>query len=193
MIRIACEADVPEMLAIYGPYVLNTTHTFEYDVPSGADFLARFRQITAQFPWLVWEEGGSILGYAYGSAPFERAAYRWSSETSVYLRPEARGRGIGRKLYTALEKLLALQGYRRNYAIITSENTASLDFHKALGYRLTARMPGCAYKFGRELGIVWMEKTLNIDGIPTNFPTPWPHTRQVAENRDNILDILSLS
>ena len=96
MIRLACEADVPEILDIYGPYVLTTTYTFEYDVPTAEAFLERFRTITKKFPWLVWEEDGKILGYAYGSAPFERAAYSWCAEDSLYLRPEAKGRGIGK-------------------------------------------------------------------------------------------------
>ena len=193
MIRIAEERDVPEILSIYGPYVLNTTCTFEYEVPTEAEFLARFRSITARFPWLVWEEEGRILGYAYGSAPFDRAAYRWSCETSVYLRPEAKGRGIGRALYTALEKLLALQGHLLNYAIITSENAPSLAFHERLGYRAAAELPGCAYKFGRRLGIVWMEKELEKSEIPAHFPLPWPVIRQDAEKIPIILDILSLS
>ena len=192
MIRIAEERDVSEILSIYAPYILNTTCTFEYDVPSEAEFLERFRSITARFPWIVWEENGRILGYAYGSAPFERAAYRWASETSVYLRPEAMGRGIGRSLYTAMEKILTFQGYRRNYAIVTSENSSSLAFHKKLGYRATAELPGCAYKFGRILGIVWMEKELNMSGIPTIFPDTWPFIRQDAEKFSDILDILSL-
>ena len=106
MLRIATEKDVPAILDIYGPYVLNTTASFEYTVPTEAEFLARFRDITAQFPWLVWEEQGRILGYAYGSAPYTRAAYSWCAEPSIYLREEARGRGIGRKLYGALEAIL---------------------------------------------------------------------------------------
>ena len=101
MIRIATEADVPEILAIYAPYIENTTITFEYNVPTKAEFLERFRSITQQFPWLVWEEDGKILGYAYGSAPFQRDAYRWCAEDSIYLHPDARGRGIGTKLCTA--------------------------------------------------------------------------------------------
>ena len=72
MIRIATEADVPQMLAIYAPYIENTTITFEYNVPSESEFFQRFREITVQFPWLVWDEGGKVLGYAYGSAPFHR-------------------------------------------------------------------------------------------------------------------------
>ena len=192
MIRIAEERDLPEILSIYAPYVLETTHTFEYDVPTEEEFLARFCSITARYPWLVWEEDGRILGYAYGSAPFERAAYRWSCETSVYLRPEARGRGIGRALYTALEKILTLQGFCRNYAIITSENSGSMAFYQALGYRTAAELPGCAYKFGRRLGIVWMEKDLNLCENPGKFPDIWPFIRQDAQKFVNILDILSL-
>ena len=75
MLRIAEEQDVPQMLAIYAPYILTTTASFEYEVPSQEEFLRRFRTITARFPWLLWEEDGVILGYAYGSAPFERMAY----------------------------------------------------------------------------------------------------------------------
>ena len=73
MIRIALESDISAMLAIYAPYVENTTVSFEYEVPTEAAFLQRFRDITAQFPWLVWEEDGRILGYAYAAKPFERA------------------------------------------------------------------------------------------------------------------------
>ena len=103
MIRIAAKADIPAILDIYAPYILNTTATFEYTVPSLEEFTARFENITSQFPWLVWEENGTVLGYAYGSAPFERAAYRWCAEVSIYIAPHAKGQGIGRKLYAALE------------------------------------------------------------------------------------------
>ena len=192
MIRIAEERDLPQILAIYAPFVLNTTYTFEYDVPTEEEFLARFHSITAQFPWLVWEEDGQILGYAYGSAPFARAAYGWSSETSVYVRPDAGGRGIGRGLYTALEQILAIQGYMRNYVIVTSENRGSLAFHEKLGYRTTGHMPGVAFKFGKRLGIVWMEKDLKLSEIPSKFPDTWPFLRQDAQKFSNILDILSL-
>ena len=74
MIRMAVEADVPAMLAVYAPYIEETTYSFEYTVPSEEEFLTRFRRITEQFPWLVWEEEGTVLGYAYGSLPFEREA-----------------------------------------------------------------------------------------------------------------------
>ena len=193
MIRIATEADVPEILSIYAPYILTTTHTFEYEVPSEEDFLERFRNITEQFPWLVWEEDGEILGYAYGSAPFERAAFRWTAEDSVYLKPEARGRGIGRALCTALETILKYQGYRKVYAIITSENVNSLNFHRKLGYRTVAEFENCGFKFGRWLGITWLDKELQSVELPSKFPEPWRVIMQGGQKNFDILGILSLS
>jgi len=192
MIRIATEADVPEMLAIYAPYIDNTTITFEYHVPTPDAFLARFREITAQFPWLVWEEDGRILGYAYGSAPFHRDAYRWCAEDSVYLLPEAQGQGIGRKLCLALEKLLSYQGYQRIYALITAENESSIGFHKSLGYTLRGQLPEAGYKFGRWIGVVWMDKPLGFVEFPSNFPRSWNTIMQDNQSFSDILDILSL-
>ena len=192
MIRLATEADVRSILAIYAPYVLTTTYTFEYDVPSEADFLARFRAITEKFPWLVWEEEGRILGYAYGSLPFERAAYSWCAEDSVYLHPDAKGRGIGAKLLLTLEKILQLQGYRKIYAIITSENKVSLDFHRKNGYLFTATMENCGYKFGRWLGVTWMEKIFPFVPFSGDFPIPFSRIMQTDEKILHNLDIFSL-
>ena len=192
MIRIATEADLPQILAIYGPYIENTTITFEYTVPTPEEFLQRFRDITRQFPWLVWEEDGKILGYAYGSAPFHRDAYRWCAEDSVYLLPEARGKGIGTKLCTALEKILFYQGYRRIYALITAENRASVTFHEKLGFRLRGDLPDAGYKFGRWIGVIWMDKASEFVDSPSNFPTDWSVIMQDKQSFSDILDILSL-
>ena len=193
MIRFAREEDLTQILEIYGPYVTETTASFEYTVPTATVFTQRYRDITEQFPWLVWEEQGQILGYAYGSAPFERAAYQWCAETSIYLRPSARGRGIGKALYAALENLLKRQGYRVIYAIITSENRDSLEFHRKLGYVTVAQMPGCGYKFGKELGVVWMEKRLIFDKYPGEKPAQWRCMVKTDRNGHYILDNLTLS
>jgi len=193
MIRIATEADVPEILAIYAPYILTTTCTFEYNVPSETEFLQRFREITAQFPWLVWEEDGQILGYAYGSAPFHRDAYRWCAEDSLYLRPEARGRGIGKRLLLALEEILSRQGYRMIYALVTSENSDSLVFHEKMGYSPAAQFRNCGYKFGRWLGVTWLDKELTSVVFPKDFPTPWPALMHSDKKISDILGTLSLS
>ena len=173
MIRIATEADLPQILAIYAPYIENTTITFEYHVPTEAEFLTRFREITAQFPWLVWEEGGSVLGYAYAGAPWERAAYRWCAEMSIYLHPSVHGRGIGRLLYARLEEILTRQGYRVVYALITTENAGSVAFHEKLGYVYHSTFENCGYKMGRWLGVIWLQKWLNPLGKPTEFPKNW--------------------
>ena len=192
MIRIATEADVPQLLAIYAPYILNTTCTFEYDVPTESEFLQRFRTLTVRFPWLVWEEKGRILGYAYGSAPFERAAYRWCAEDSVYLLPEAQGKGIGTKLCLALEKILFRLGYQRIYALITAENQASIAFHRKLGYTPRGDLPDAGIKFGRKIGVVWMDKASNFVDFPSSFPMDWRDAVQDGQTFSDILDILSL-
>ena len=172
MIRFAKASDLPQILEIYSPYVLHTAVSFEYTVPSLEEFTQRFQDITQQFPWLVWEENGKILGYAYGSLPFSRAAYRWCAASSIYLASNAHGKGIGRKLYTALEELLRRQGYRKTYAIITSDNPGSLRFHEKTGFRFIAEFPDCGFKFGKVYSVVWMEKLLNPEEIPQDFPKP---------------------
>ena len=192
MIRPALEADLPAILAIYGPYILHSTATFEYEVPTLSAFTDRFRGITAQFPWLVWEEGGKVLGYAYASAPYTRPAYAWCAEPSVYLCPQARGSGIGAALYAALEAILLKQGYQVLYALVTQENAASLRFHEKLGYRKMVLFPDCGFKFGRWLGLIWLEKRLKIVEIPTSTPTPWPIIIGNEQNFGHFLDNLSL-
>ena len=172
-IRPAVETDVPAMLAIYKPYVENTTYSFEYDVPCTRSFTQRFYEHTAQFPWLVWEEEGQVLGYAYAGAPFERAGYRWDAEVSIYIAPAAQGRGIGRLLYERLEQILTRQGYRTLYAIITAENRGSLRFHQALGYTHIATFPGCGFKMGKWLDVTWLQKQLQPLGQPDGFPKKW--------------------
>lgn len=172
-IRTATAQDIAHILAIYAPYVENTTISFEYTTPTLEEFTQRFHTVTAQFPWLVWEENGQILGYAYASAPFQRAAYRWCASSSVYLRPDAQHRGIGRALCQALEAALQKQGYRKLYAVITSGNQASLDFHKSLGYRLLTEFPGCGIKFGKLLGVYWFEKDLSCGDLPEQPPVPF--------------------
>lgn len=171
-IRLATAGDVPQLLQIYAPYVEDTAVSFEYHVPSVSEFTQRFQTLTAQFPWLVWEENNQLLGYAYASAPFERAAFAWCAEASVYLRPDAQGKGIGKKLYTALEHLLRLQGYKTVYAIITTDNTPSIAFHLAMGYRHLAEFPDCGFKLGFWHGITWLFKPLAPVESPSDFPQP---------------------
>ena len=188
MIRIATEADILQMLAIYAPYVENTTYSFEYVPPTIEEFTQRFRKYTIQCPWLVWDQGGKILGYAYGSLPFERAAYSWCAEVSIYITPEAQGQGIGRHLYATLEEILWRQGYRIIYALITSENEGSLRFHEKVGYQYCTEFPGCGFKFNKWLGVIWMEKRSKSVETPTCPPVSWNY---VVENNRNLMEVLA--
>lgn len=193
MIRLATTADIPAILEIYAPYVLNTGYSFEYTVPTREVFTERFLHHTAYCPWLVWEENGKVLGYAYAAPAFERAAYSWCAEVSIYLAPEIQGRGIGRKLYDLLEQIIFRQGYQVIYAIITTENEGSIAFHQALGFRKVAEMQNCGIKFGRRLGTVWLEKRMESVEIPTKMPDRWGDIVKHDGKVKNILDNLSLS
>ena len=193
MLRIATAADIPAMLDLYAPYVQTSTATFEYTVPTIEEFTGRFESITAQYPWLVWEEAGEILGYAYASAPYTRAAYAWCAEPSIYLRPDAKGRGIGTELYAALEEILNKQGYHILYALVTAENEESVAFHEKFSYKKRAFFPDCGFKFDRWLGLFWMEKRLKTVEIPTCAPVSWLSIGQNSEKRADILDTMSLS
>lgn len=176
MIREAVPGDVPAMLEIYRPYVAETAYTFEYEVPTLEEFSRRFQAVTAAFPWLVWEENGEILGYCYGARAFERAAYQWAADLSIYLWPDCRGRGVGRRLYEALEQCLTRQGYRLAYGLVTTENTGSCGFHRAMGYRAAAELPRCGWKFGGWYSVTWFEKRLN-EQDPAQPPVSWDRVR----------------
>ena len=158
MIRAATLQDVPAILDIYRPFILNTAITFEYDVPTLAEFEQRFLSITKEHPWLVWEENGKVLGYAYAEKTFTRAAYQWAADLAIYLAPEAQGKGIGRKLYKAVEDIIRKQGYHLCYGVVTSANKKSCAFHEAMGYVKRAEFPDCGYKFGNWYGTIWYEK-----------------------------------
>ena len=172
MLRYATIKDVSAILDIYAPYVLNTAITFEYDVPTLSEFEARFRAITKDFPWLVWEEDGKILGYAYAERPFARAAYSWAADLAIYLTKDAQRNGIGKSLYTAVEDIIRKQGYCLCYGVVTSENKQSCAFHEAMGYQKAAIFENCGFKFGQWYGTIWYEKRLREDD-PTQPPVSW--------------------
>lgn len=159
-IRDARRSDVPAMLAIYAPFVEHTAVSFEYDVPTEAEFARRLEEHQAAFPWLVCEENGRVIGYAYAGRAFERAAYGWNAEISCYLAPELRGRGVGRRLYARIEEILTRLGYYKLFAVVTSANAPSVAFHRALGFRDAACFRNVGYKQGGWYDVLWLEKTL---------------------------------
>lgn len=174
LLRPATQADLPAMLAIYTPYVETTTISFETAAPSPSEFSARFGATTAAFPWLVCEAGGEVTGYCYASRFGERAAYDWTVTTSVYVAPHSRGTGTGRRLYAALEKLLAAQGYCTMYARVVTPNPESEGFHTACGFEMEAVLHSVGCKFGRFLDVAYYKKALCLYAGNPAPPVPLP-------------------
>ena len=173
LIRSAAPADAKALLAIYAPYVRETAVTFEYDVPTEMEFARRIAHTVEKYPYLVLEDGGEALGYAY-AGPFKgRAAYDWAVETTIYIRRDAHGKGYGRALYTALENELRRRHFLNAYACIAYADAEddtlshlSPKFHRAMGYALCGTFRQCGYKFGRWYDMIWMEKHLAAHTVP---------------------------
>lgn len=166
-IRPATLADAEILRDIYAPYVEETAVSFEYTVPTVAEFTERMKDIMKRYPYLVAEEAGEAVGYAYASPFHEREAYSWSAELTVYLRKDQRGRGRGRLLYEKLEQILRAQNITNLYACIAWPEQedeyltgASARFHERVGFRLAGMFHRCGYKFGRWYSMVWMEKEI---------------------------------
>lgn len=165
-IRLATPSDAAALLAIYAPYVENTAITFEYEVPTIEDFTNRIAKTLEKYPYLVAEEDGVVVGYAYASTYYARAAYDWAVELSVYVSLDSRGQGVGTKLYDALEYLLDQMGYIHFLACIFLPNEASLALHRKRGYQQVAHFPKIGYKFNRWHDIVWLQKSLEKEVRP---------------------------
>lgn len=166
-IRKANTDDTRQLLAIYAPYVKQTAITFECDIPTIDDFANRIATISKDYPYIVAEENGKIIGYAYAHQFKGREAYRYSVESTIYLDMDTRHHGIGRQLYGELENQLCKYGYLNMNACIAFQEKAdkylpldSIHFHKTMGFSLCAHFHKCGYKFGRWYDIVWMEKLI---------------------------------
>ena len=164
-VRMATRADAPKLLEIYAPYVQETAITFEYEVPTVEEFQRRIENTLQKYPYLVAEQEGELLGYAYASSFHARAAYAWAVETSVYVKQDKKKCGIGRLLYEALERQLKGQNILNLYACIAyPENEDeyltrdSVRFHQRLGFDLIGEFHKCGFKFNRWYNMVWMEK-----------------------------------
>ncbi|BDD40671.1 MULTISPECIES: GNAT family N-acetyltransferase [Streptococcus] len=162
-IRSVRPSDVEELVAIYAPYVEETVITFETQVPTATEFADRIEKILEKFPYLVAEEEGRILGYAYASTYYPRAAYDWTVELSIYISQKARGQGIGNLLYSHLEKELIARGFKNFLACISLPNPASLALHEKMGYKQVAHLKKVGYKFGNWHDVVWLQKSLVED------------------------------
>ena len=176
IIRNARLEDAERLLEIYAYYVRNTAITFEYDVPTLSEFKNRMSDTMRRYPYLVIEERGKVQGFAYAGAFVGRAAYDWSCETTIYLDYAARKRGLGGKLYGALEAALQKMGILNLYACIgfpeieddyLDQNSA--EFHAHFGFAKVGEFSRCGYKFDRWYNMIWMEK---IIGAHAMRPSP---------------------
>lgn len=163
IVRAAEATDAAGLAAIYGHHVLTGFGTFEEVPPTPAEMEARRQSVAAHgLPYLVAEEEGRVLGFAY-AAPFRaRAAYRYTVEDSVYVAPEAIGRGVGKAVLGAVIAACEPIGIRQVVAVIgDSQNAGSIGLHRALGFADAGTGRSFGYKFGRWVDIVWMQKGLN--------------------------------
>ena len=160
VIRPATVSDVSAMLAIYEPIVRETAISFELDPPGLADYEARVSKYSAGWAWVVAELNGEVLGYAYGSSHRERAAYRWSTETSAYVALGARKQGVGTRLYEALLAVLGDQGYCNAYAGVTLPNEASVALHRSVGFSPIGTFPSVGRKFNKWHDVAWFHRRL---------------------------------
>ncbi len=165
-IRPATSKDASGILAIYAPFVKDTAVSFETVVPTIAEFEKRIETISESFPYLVCENDGNIVGYAYASKHRERTAYQWSVDLSIYIDPLYHRKRIATALYTALLAILKQQGYHAAFAGITVPNSASESFHKAFGFREAGVFEKVGYKHGQWRDVKWMQLDLREDRLP---------------------------
>jgi phosphinothricin acetyltransferase len=162
IIRPSIDADLPAITAVYAHHVLTGTGTFEVDPPNVDDMRSRRADVLSKgLPWLVVVEDETVLGYAYCNWFKPRPAYRFSAEDSIYLSPEAAGKGLGRMLLAELMARAQRAGVRKLIAVIgDSANAGSIAVHKSAGFQDVGVLKSCGWKFDKWLDVVLMDKTL---------------------------------
>ena len=167
-IRLATEADAEQVQAIYAPFCEADSHvSFEVEPPTIDEIRRRIARTLERFPWLVCDDEGEVVGYAYAGPHNERAAYGWSVNVSVYIRQGRRGAGIGRALYTSLFAMLKLQGFVNAFAGATLPNPASEGLHLAMGFKPVGIYHHVGFKAGAWHDTVWWH-------LPLREPPPLP-------------------
>jgi L-amino acid N-acyltransferase YncA len=159
-VRPATADDAPGVQAIYAPIVAETAVSFEYEPPSAEEMARRIEVTLERLPWLVADNAGEVVGFAYAGPHAGRAAYAWSVDTSIYVAADRRGRGIGRALYDELCHVLDELGYVSAYAGITLPNEPSIALHESCGYVRVGILPVVGYKFGQWHDVGWWHRVL---------------------------------
>lgn len=182
--RFVEPGDTKAILDIYAQYI-DTTITFEYDLPSVSDFDGRIKEFSKDYPYIVAILDNKIVGYAYAHKHKERAAYQWNVEFSIYLDKQIVTKGIGTKMYDILFDIVKLQGIKNVYALVTNPNIPSEKFHYKMGFELLALHKNDGFKNGQWKDV--MEFRKNIAAYEDN-PAPIKYINQL--DKDILLKIL---
>ncbi len=170
MIRLAKPTDAAAILDIYAPYIKTTSLTFETEVPTITDFNNRIKSYLENWPWLVYEENGIVVGYAYASRYRERVAYQWGVECSVYIHDDFQRKGLASALYRKLFAILKAQGFTTVYAVVNLPNDPSVILHEKMGFRYFATYENVGYKLGKWKNVGWWQLQLNEYKIEPEAP-----------------------
>jgi phosphinothricin acetyltransferase len=173
VVRAASVVDAAAVQRIYAPIVERTAISFELVAPTVPEVADRIRAVTRSLPWLVAEEAGVVVGYAYAGPHSERGAYRWSVDVSIYLAEEARGRGIGTALYGSLFDELRSLGYVSAYAGVTLPNAASVGLHESIGFAAIGTFPNAGFKFDAWHTVGWWYLALQPAPRAPREPSAW--------------------
>lgn len=177
-LRVATPEDGAACAAIYAPYVAETAISFEAVPPSADEMSERIARVLPDYPWLIGEQGGRPIGYAYASRHRERAAYRWGADVAVYVDGAHHRRGVGRALYRALLALLKGQGFETAYGGVTLPNSKSAGLHEACGFTPVGVYRRTGYKMGVWHDVGWWELRLGGAGAdPPAEPVPFAQYR----------------
>jgi phosphinothricin acetyltransferase len=171
-IRHATPDDAGGCLRVYAPFANETAVSFEQEAPALEEYAQRIMRVNRTHAFLVAEDHGEVIGFAYAGVHRERMAYRWTCEVSVYLGAAHRGRGLGRALYETLFELLEQQGYRMLLAGITMPNPASVALHKSLGFGEVGVYRRIGWKAGDWRDVIWLARSLGAETHEAELPPP---------------------
>jgi len=177
-IRAASVADAEAIAAIYAPIVLETTISFEWTPPTVDEFQSRIAKTLPKYPWLVaTDEGDQIAGYVFAGSHKDPPSYQWSVNTSVYVRADSRGRGVGKALYSELFRQLVALGFHRAFAGVALPNPASIALHESVGFKPIGVYKNVGFKFGAWRDVSWWQKDLQPpETLPEEPHSPWTKT-----------------
>jgi L-amino acid N-acyltransferase YncA len=170
LVRDAVVGDAAACAGIYAPYVTGTVITFEVEPPGAQELARRITEARRGHAWVVLEDGGRVIGYAYGGPYKARPAYRWACEVSVYVELGLRRTGGGRALYGALFDRLAARGFRTAVAGMALPNDASVGLHRAMGFEPVGTYRRIGWKHGAWHDVAWMQRTLTTGDDPPTEP-----------------------